>query len=121
MNNRRIPEQSRQNLEESRRVIRLAISTVIRRQLRVQRLSQSEACRQIGVSRTFLRSLLRAEKDVRFFNLLALAEGCFDDRGELFRLVLKNLGDFKMTCRHLDLAGPNLTDNVPPIDGSASS
>ncbi|GFE85158.1 helix-turn-helix domain-containing protein [Steroidobacter agaridevorans] len=86
------PGQSAQSSElrkEKLRLTNLAISLVLRRQLRTEDLYQTEVCRSSGVSRTHLQKLLAGEANPSIFVLLELADSlCFADEIDLVRQIV---------------------------------
>lgn len=80
---------SEESRERRAEFTKQALADVVRVRLFERRLQQTTVARRSGVSRSHLRALLRAEKQMSLFIFLELSEALgFDDAGELLRRVL---------------------------------
>lgn len=67
-----------------------ALADVVRRRMATRRLRQTDVARWSGLSRSFVQSVLRAERDGSLFLFLELSRGLgVDDACDLLREVLK--------------------------------
>lgn len=66
-----------------------ALADVVRKRMAARRLRQTDVARWSGVSRSFVQSVLRGERDGSLFMFLELSRGLgIDDACELLREVL---------------------------------
>lgn len=78
-------EESRKHCAE---LTKQALADIVRARMLERRLRQMTLVRACGISRSHLRSLLRAEKQISLFILLELSAALgFDDPGQLLRDV----------------------------------
>lgn len=68
----RCPDEGRERREK---LLRVALAESVRRRIAQQRLHQTDVARSSGISRTFLQSILRAEKGCSLFVFLELSQG----------------------------------------------
>lgn len=74
--------------EQRASLIRRALADVVRRRMAARRLRQTDLARWSGVSRSFVQSVLRAEREHSLFMFLELSRGLRVDPCELLREVL---------------------------------
>ncbi len=82
-------ESSKESRAQRAELTKQALADVVRVRLVEYRLYQTTVARRSGISRSHLRSLLRAEKQMSLSIFLELSEAlCFDDACQLLRYVL---------------------------------
>lgn len=74
---------------------RRALAEVVRLSIFTLRVYQTDVARRSGFSRSFLRSILRAEKSCSLFLFLELSRALRADPCELLREVLSRRDDFR--------------------------
>lgn len=80
---------STESREDREALTKRAMANIIRSRIGERRLRQTVIARESGISRSHLRSLLRAEKQMSLFIFLELSEALrFDDPGQLLREFL---------------------------------
>ena len=75
--------------ERRAELTRLALAESVRWRLTQQRLRQTVVARASGINRSFLRSILKAEKGCSLFVFLELSQALGADPGELLSDALK--------------------------------
>ncbi len=80
-------------------ITKRALAEVVRRRMAIRRLRQTDVARWSGLSRSFVQSVLRGERDGSLFLFLELSRGLgVDDACDLLREVL-NRRDALRTAR----------------------
>ena len=82
-----------QTREERLELTRVALAQAVSKRMIARRLRQTHIARQSGISRSFLRSILRAEKGCSLFVFLELNRALAAEPSELLRDVLHRRGD----------------------------
>lgn len=78
----------RETREQRKQHTRRALADVVRTRMAARRLRQTRVAKESGISRTFIQSLLRAEKGCSLFVFLELSHAVAADPSELLREVL---------------------------------
>lgn len=79
------PDETR---EQRKQHTRRALADVVGARMRARRLRQTRVAKESGISRSFIQSLLRAEKGCSLFVFLELSHAVAADPTELLREVL---------------------------------
>jgi AraC-like DNA-binding protein len=80
---------STENREDRETLTKQAIASIIRSRIVERRLRKTMIARESGISQSYLRALLRAEKTMSIFIFLELSDALrFDDPSQLLREVL---------------------------------
>lgn len=74
--------------DQRQEITKLALAKAVRDRMAARRLRQTDVARSSGISRTFLRSILSAEKGCSLFVFLELSDGLGADPCEVLREVL---------------------------------
>jgi hypothetical protein len=74
--------------EQRERLTKRALADVVRARMAARRLRQTDVARWSGVSRSFVQSVLRGERDGSLFLFLELSHGLAFDPCEMLREVL---------------------------------
>ncbi len=74
--------------DQRQEITNRALAEAVRRRMAARRLRQTDLARWSGVSRSFVQSLLRAERSGSLFLFLELSNGLQADPCELLREVL---------------------------------
>lgn len=96
---------SRESRKHREELTKRAIADIMRTRIVGRRFRQTSVARESGISRTHLRSLLRAEKQMSLFIFLELSEALsFDDPCQLLRDVLNRRDQLLAEHTHGDMA-----------------
>lgn len=105
--------------EDRAELTKLALARALRARMAAKRLRQADVARWSGISRSYLVSLLRAEKEVSLFLCLELGHGLgFEDESELVRAVLQERDRLRQTKVKSQSGG---AENQGPLKEAASS
>lgn len=86
--------------KQREQLTRQALAEVVRLSIFTQRMYQTNVARRSGFSRSYLRSILRAEKSSSLFLFLELACGLGADPCELLRDVLSRRDAIRSSNQH---------------------
>ena len=75
--------------DQRHEITRRALAEAVREHMVARRLRQTKVALGTGISRSFLRSILRADKGCSLFVFLELSDGIGADPGDLLSDVLK--------------------------------